>query len=150
VNGFQARFGLMNVPMVRALGIEGRIMAGIFAILPEKLVAGTGPRRYQDFSHFPPVLRDLALVVDAAAPAEEVRRRLEEAARQVAGGAFAVERVAVFDVYQGEGLPAGKKSLAFSLVFRAANRTLTDDEVNVAFVMIQQKITADGRIAVRG
>ena len=149
-DGFQARFGLMNVAMVRALGIEGRVMAGIFAILPGKLAAATGPRRYQEFSHFPPVLRDLALVVDAAAPAEDIRRRLEEAARQVVGGAFAVERVAIFDVYHGQGLPAGKKSLAFSLVFRAADRTLTDDEVNVVFVMIQQKITAGGQITVRG
>ena len=73
-HGFEARFGLMNLAMVRALGIEGQVMAGIFAILPEKLAAGGGPRRYQDFSHYPPVLRDLALVVDAAVPAEDVRR----------------------------------------------------------------------------
>ncbi len=148
-DGFRARFGLMDVAMVRALGIEGRVMAGIFAVLPEKLAAGAGPRRYQDFSHFPPVLRDLALVVDTAVPAEDIRRRLEQAARQVVGGAFAVERVTIFDVYQGQGLPAGKKSLAFALVFRAAGRTLTDDEVNAAFAKIQQDLTADGRVTVR-
>ena len=42
-----------------------------------------------------------------------------------------MESVAPFDVYQGKGLPEGKKSLAFTLVFRATDRTLTDDEVNV-------------------
>lgn len=149
IHGFEARFGLMNLAMVRALGIEGQVMAGIFAILPDKLAAHGGPRRYRDFSHFPPVLRDIALVVDDATPADDVRRRLAEAAQSVVGDAFAVERVGVFDVYQGQGLPEGKKSLAFSLVFRAADRTLTDDEVNVAFGQIQQRITADGRATVR-
>jgi phenylalanyl-tRNA synthetase beta chain len=67
----------------------------------------------------------------------------------VIGAAFAVERVAVFDVYQGGELPAGKKSLAFSLVFRAADRTLTDDEVNAAFTRIQREIAADGSMRVR-
>jgi len=149
VDGFQARFGLMNLAMVRSLGIEGRVLAGIFALLPEKLAGGLKPRRYQEFSPYPPVLRDLALVVDAATPAEEVRRKLEQAARRVAGSAFAVEHVAVFDVYQGRGLPDGRKSLAFALVFRAADRTLTDDEVNAAFAKIQQDVTADGRLSVR-
>jgi len=45
-----------------------------------------------------------------------------------------------FDVYQGKGLPEGKKSLAFSLVFRAADRTLTDDEVNTVFTKIQDEL----------
>ena len=80
---------------------------------------------------------------------ERVRRLLEPTARTVVGGAFAVERVAVFDVYQGAGLPAGKKSLAFSLVFRAPDRTLTDEEVNAAFQKIQRDITAGGQITVR-
>jgi len=57
--------------------------------------------------------------------------------------------VTVFDVYQGKGLPEGTKSLAFSLVFRAPDRTLTDDEVNTVFTKIQQSIVADGKIAVR-
>ena len=148
-DGFQARFGLMNLALVRALGVEGRILAGHFAILPEKLGGRGGPRRYRDFSHYPPVLRDLALVVDAVTPAEEVRQRLAQVADRVVGGGFAVERVAVFDVYEGQGLPPGKKSLAFALVFRAADRTLTDDEVNAAFARIQQEIAADGRATVR-
>jgi len=51
-----------------------------------------------------------------------------------------VESVQPFDVYQGKGLPEGKKSLAFSLVFRAADRTLTDDEVNTVFTKIQDEL----------
>jgi phenylalanyl-tRNA synthetase beta chain len=147
--GWAARFGLLNLAMVRAAGIEGRVWAGMFTILPEKLAAG-GPRlRYRNFSLFPAALRDLALVVDAALQAGDVRRQLLEVARAATGDAFAVESVEVFDVYQGAGLPEGKKSLAFALSFRSAGRTLTDDEVNAAFAKIQQAITADGRITVR-
>jgi len=56
------------------------------------------------------------------------------------GNAFALEGVNVFDVYQGKGLPDGTKSLAYSLVFRAADRTLTDDEVNAVFTKIQDDL----------
>ena len=148
-DGFEARFGLMNLGMVRALGIEGQVIAGLFAILPEKLAARVGPRRYRDVSHFPPALRDLALVVDAATPAEAVRQKLELAAKAVTGGAFAVEKVAVFDVYHGQGLPEGKKSLAFSLVLRAADHTLADSEVNTAFQKLQDEIVRDTGWVVR-
>ena len=148
-HGYEARYGLMNLAMVRALGIEGQVVAGLFALLPAKLATKGRPRRYQDFSHYPPSLRDLALVVEASTAAEDVRRKLARAAQSAVSGLFAVERVAVFDVYQGQGLPEGKKSLAFSLVFRAGDRTLTDQEVNAAFARIQQEIAADGTISVR-
>ena len=55
----------------------------------------------------------------------------------------------VFDVYAGKGLPEGKKSLAFALSFRSAERTLTDDEVNAVFAKVQQEIAADGSVSVR-
>jgi phenylalanyl-tRNA synthetase beta chain len=146
--GWAARFGLLNLAMVRAAGVEGKVWAGMFAILPEKLTTESGHRRFQNFSLFPAALRDIALVVDATRPAEEVRKQLLKVARQAAQK-FAVENVELFDVYQGAGLPEGKKSLAFSLSFRSGERTLTDDEVNAAFAEIQKKVVADGTIAVR-
>lgn len=139
--GWTVRFGLLNLAMVKSLGVEGKVYAGIFAVLPENVTADASRRRHADFSLFPPALRDLALVVDAATPALEVQTVLTQAARAAAGQAFTLEHVDVFDVYRGEGLPEGKKSLAFSFVFRAADRTLTDDEVNVAFQRIQDEVT---------
>src|SRR5262249_1298485 len=93
-----------------------------------------------DFSLLPAALRDLALIVDATTPAAEVQKNLAKTARTIAGNAFVVESVTVFDLYQGKGLPDGKKSLAFSLVFRAADRTLTDEEVNGVVKKIQDQI----------
>jgi phenylalanyl-tRNA synthetase beta chain len=147
--GWTARFGLLNLAMVRAAGIEGKVWAGMFAILPEQLTAAAGRRRYQNFSLQPAALRDLALVVDVARHAEEVRQQLLQVARAAVGNAFAVEGVAIFDVYQGAGLPEGKKSVAYALSFRSAERTLTDEEVNVVFAKIQQEIVADGSVSVR-
>ncbi len=149
-NGWTARFGLLNLAMVRATGIEGKVWAGMFAILPEKITGESARRRFQNFSLFPAALRDLALVVDVARHADEVRQQLIKVARAATtGGAFTVEAVEVFDVYRGTGLPEGKKSVAFALSFRSAERTLTDDEVNAVFTKIQQGMVADGSISVR-
>ncbi|HEY4247996.1 MAG TPA: phenylalanine--tRNA ligase subunit beta [Lacunisphaera sp.] len=148
-NGWTARFGLLNLSMVRSLGIEGKVWAGMFAVLPSKLTAVTKHPRYRPFSLFPAAFRDLGLVVEAGRHAEEVRRALLNVARPLTGPSFVVEAVQLFDVYQGKGLPEGKKSLAFSLSFRSPERTLTDDEVNATFTKIQQQIVADGSMAVR-
>ncbi|HEY4301646.1 MAG TPA: phenylalanine--tRNA ligase subunit beta [Candidatus Didemnitutus sp.] len=149
-DGWSARFGLLNLSMTRSLGLEGRVWAGTFVVTPEFLGSRAHQRRrLQEFSTFPPALRDLALLVVAERPAGEVRAQLLGVAKAAAAG-FDVERVEVFDVYQGANLPEGHKSLAFSLQFRSPLRTLTDDEVNAAFRKIQEAIVADGSIAIRG
>jgi phenylalanyl-tRNA synthetase beta chain len=140
--GWTARFGLLDLAMVRNLGIEGKVYGGIFAILPEKVSAESLRKRYSDFSLLPTALRDLA-------PADEVRKQLTKIARAVVGNSFTVEGVQPFDVYRGAGLPEGKKSLAFSLVFRAPDRTLTDDEVNVVFTKIQDELAKSTPYLVR-
>jgi phenylalanyl-tRNA synthetase beta chain len=72
---------------------------------------------------FPPVLEDLAIVVDEDLPAEAV----EVVLRQAAGALLAELRL--FDLYRGESIGAGKKSLAYALTYQAQDRTLTDSEV---------------------
>lgn len=74
-------------------------------------------------SPYPPVLEDLAVVVDETVSAV----RVEQVVRAAAGGLL--ERIQLFDLYQGDQIGAGKKSLAYSLVYRSGERTLTDDEV---------------------
>ncbi|MDY5786507.1 phenylalanine--tRNA ligase subunit beta, partial [Corynebacterium sp.] len=79
-------------------------------------------------SSFPAVNQDIALVVDESVPAEAVRRVVEEGAGEL------LESVTLFDVYRSEHLGEGKKSLAFGLVFRASDRTLTEDEASAGRV----------------
>ncbi len=72
---------------------------------------------------FPGVELDVALVV-----AEDVTAERVEQAMRSAGGKL-LESVRLFDVYRGKGVPSGSKSMAFALVYRAPDRTLTAEEV---------------------
>jgi phenylalanyl-tRNA synthetase beta chain len=69
------------------------------------------------------VIQDIAVVVDDDVLAAEVEAAVRE------GGGELLERVTLFDVYRGEQVGEGKKSLALRLEFRAPDRTLTDEEV---------------------
>jgi phenylalanyl-tRNA synthetase beta chain len=138
--GWIARFGLVNLALLRARGIEGSVLAGVFAVLPQML-PGRAPRiKLRELGSFPPALRDLALVVDGSTRAGDVRGLVARIAGAAAGESFGVESVEVFDVYEGKGLPEGMKSLALALVFRSASRTLTDDEVNAVLQRIRDEV----------
>lgn len=82
------------------------------------------PARYEvaSVSPFPPVLEDLAVIVDEDLPAERVEALIRQAGGRTLAG------VRLFDVYRGEQIGAGKKSLAYSVTYQAPDRTLTDEE----------------------
>ena len=82
------------------------------------------PVRFLELPQHPAIERDLALLIGAQQPAEQVG-----AAIRAAGGAL-LEAVDPFDVYSGRGVPDGMRSIAWRLRFRAADRTLTDTEVD--------------------
>src|SRR6266850_3751858 len=77
-------------------------------------------------SKYPPVVRDMALLVDAGVPVQALLDAMEAEKPPL------VQRVRVFDLYQGPSLPAGKKSLAFRVVMQHTERTLTDAEADAA------------------
>ncbi|QQK80995.1 phenylalanine--tRNA ligase subunit beta [Salicibibacter cibi] len=79
--------------------------------------------RYQPLPRFPAIRRDLAVVVDANIAAAEVEAVIVEAAGKW------LEDIHLFDVYQGENIEAGKKSLAYSLLYLNRERTLKDEEI---------------------
>jgi phenylalanyl-tRNA synthetase beta chain len=79
-----------------------------------------------EFSTYPPALIDVALVVDIQTPAGDVQDAL------VSGAGPLLETIRLFDVYTSDALGAGRKSLAYSLTFRAPDRTLTGEEAVAA------------------
>lgn len=91
--------------------------------------AGAAPR-YRPIPRFPGIVRDIALVVDAGLAASKVQDIIQSFPL--------VSQVTLFDVYSGEPMPQGKKSLAFRIIYQSPSRTLTDEEVNRA----QQEIIA--------
>ena len=92
---------------------------------------------YREIPRFPPVLRDLAFVVDLDVPAARVHDAIVE------GAAGLVDSVALFDVFMGEPVPSGRKRLAFSVDFRAADRTLTAQEVDAAVEAVARRVADD-------
>ncbi|MDQ4502644.1 phenylalanine--tRNA ligase subunit beta [Sinomonas sp. ASV322] len=91
----------------------------LFDASPDVVVA-------KHISTFPVATQDVALIVDAAIPADDVKDALREGAGEL------LEEVHLFDVYVGRGIEDGRKSLAFGLRFRAPDRTLTSDEASEA------------------
>jgi phenylalanyl-tRNA synthetase beta chain len=142
--GFEARVGLINLAVTRDLAIDGPVIAGTIEILPDVLRRSRRQTRYKPFSNHPAATRDLALICDQGAAAADVQGDLTKAARKALNNAFALEEISLFDVYEGTGLPDGKKSLAFALTFRASDRTLTDAEVNGVFSSVQKLIEEGG------
>jgi phenylalanyl-tRNA synthetase beta chain len=86
--------------------------------------AATREKRYRGLPRFPAVVRDLALVVSSDFRSADVVRFVREWNREL------VEAVHLFDEYVGSPIAPGKKSLAYSIAYRAEDRTLTDEEVN--------------------
>jgi phenylalanyl-tRNA synthetase beta chain len=116
--------GELHPRVAQEYGLSGRAAAAELDL--DALIAAApavGPR--PDFSTFPVAKEDLALVVDATVPAAAVRDALADASPLI-------ESVRLFDVYTGDQVAAGSKSLAFALRLRAPDRTLTDDDITAA------------------
>jgi phenylalanyl-tRNA synthetase beta chain len=92
-------------------------------LAPLVAASAAGSERYEDVISYPAVHEDVAVVVGEDVSAEQVR------AAVLAGGGELLRSAEVFDVYRGEQLGEGRKSMALRLEFRAADRTLTDEEV---------------------
>ena len=148
--GYEGQFGLLSAELTRAWDIDGLVVAGTLVFTPKFLQRGTKRKKYTPFSGFPPAGRDLALLVDAAEPSGKVRKTLEKLARETCPKEFGVEEIKVFDVYLGEGLPEGKKSIALHLSYRAPDRTLKDKAVNAAFEQLQTRVKSKTGYVVRG
>ncbi|MGI5835198.1 MAG: phenylalanine--tRNA ligase subunit beta [Chloroflexota bacterium] len=90
----------------------------------ESLVsAASEDRAYQPLPKYPAVSHDIAVILDEQIPQAEVYEVIRETGQPLLDG------VELFDLYQGAAIPPGKKSLAYSLSYRAPDRTLTDEEV---------------------
>ena len=106
-------------------GIKARVVAADLDLDKLFQLRGGEPQ-FTPLPKHPATSRDLALVADEATPAAELAGCIRSNAGEN------LESLTLFDVYTGEKVGEGKKSLAYNLVFRAADRTLTDEEVDGA------------------
>ncbi|MFZ5815401.1 MAG: phenylalanine--tRNA ligase subunit beta [Bacillota bacterium] len=129
--------GELHPKVQEAWDLPGRVYVAEIAFRP--LVEAARPQReYGAVPRFPAVSRDVAMLVGLDLPAS----RVEEAIRQ-AGGEL-LEEVTLFDLYQGERLPAGKRSLAYRLTYRAADRTLTDADLEPVHNRVREALRGLG------
>jgi phenylalanyl-tRNA synthetase beta chain len=110
--------------------------------LSELLPYTTSYKVFQPIARFPAMVRDMALVIDAGVTYRKVV--------DIIKGFPLVERVAVFDVYSGEQVPAGKKSLACRVTYQSPAHTLTDEEVNKVQQKILRRLSHDLGAVLRG
>jgi phenylalanyl-tRNA synthetase beta chain len=95
-------------------------------------------------SRFPPADRDIAVIVDEDTPAADI-----ESAIRVTGQPL-LESVRLFDIYRGEPIAAGHKSMAYTLRYRAPDRTLSDEEVQAVHGRVEEALRSGFGGEIRG
>ena len=118
-----ATFGELHPLAAEKCGVKKTVYGFLFSVPVLEKFYTTGAD-YQKISKLPASDRDLAILVPTALTNEDVRAVIEKAAGP------ALESLTLFDLYQGEQVPEGKKSMAYSLSFRDPQKTLTDKEVD--------------------
>ena len=109
----------------------------------QALMQKVKPLKYKEASKYPTITKDVAFVVPKELTSQEI-----EATIKKAGGRL-LHSIEVFDVYEGEHVASGMKSLAYNLLFMAQDRTLTDDEVMKVFNQIIEKVCSTHQAQVR-
>ncbi|MBI3073976.1 MAG: phenylalanine--tRNA ligase subunit beta [Deltaproteobacteria bacterium] len=139
--GWLLRGGELHPEIAALSGLRSKVF--LLEMELSRLPARARPK-YSAIPRFPGVTRDVALVVDEAVPAG----RAVGIARAEGGGL--VEAISLFDVYRGEPISTGKKSLAYQIRYRAIDRTLTDEEVNALHARIVKKLQMECGADIRG
>ena len=129
--------GEIHPKVAENYGINERILC--FTLDVDSLFAHTQTNAtYTPLPKFPAVTRDLALICDETIPV----RMLEKAITKGAGNLL--ETIQLFDVYQGEQIESGKKSVAFNIVLRSAENTLAEEQVNSTMKKVMKELEKVG------
>lgn len=130
VNGVTiANYGELHPQVVKNFDLSGKVY--MFEIDLEAVLSITVPPfRYQSFSKFPGTSRDLAIVAPVSVTSGDIVALIKEH-----GGEY-LESVSIFDVYEGEHIEAGYRSLAYNLQFRSMEGTLNDEDIDGAIQTI--------------
>ena len=142
VNGTVVGYcGEVQSRVASAFGIDGHVALTELDLLP--LVQGRMPVScYAPPPSFPPARRDISFIIPFEVEYEKLAAVMRKASPLLSN-------VELFDVYQGKGVPEGKKSMAFHLTFLDHKKTLTDEDVERAFSAISGQLTRTFEAEVR-
>jgi len=129
-------FGELHPRALEALDAEGPLVAFevILENIPQPKAKATRARPALELSAFQPVERDFAFVVDRTVKAAEILRATQSVDRKL------IANVTVFDVYEGEGIEPGKKSIAIAVTLQPREKTMTDAEIEVVAAKIVAEV----------
>lgn len=115
-------FGEVHPQVTENYGIGEKVY---FAVLDTAKLAkyGKDNKKYSPIPKYPAVERDIAIIVDEEIEAGQIERVIAKRAKNI------LEKIQLFDIYRNEKLGVNKKSMAYSLIFRSKDRTLTDEEI---------------------
>jgi len=130
-------FGELHPRALEALDAEGPLVAFevILERIPEGRAKATRAKPVLELSAFQPVTRDFAFVVDRALRAADIVRAAQNVDRKLISG------VSVFDVYEGQGIEAGKKSVAIAVTIQPRDKTMTDQEIDALGAKIVAEVS---------
>lgn len=125
-------FGQVHPQVAKEFGIDPTYVCEFDL---EKVLVAIQPVVFEEISKFQPVTRDIALLVDESTTHKEIVSVIESAKSKL------LQSIYLFDIYQGDKLPADKKSLAYTLTFASQSATLTDEEIENAINKIIKQLT---------
>ena len=132
----------LNPKVARELDITGRVVLAEIKIA-ELTNAWQQKRKYKPLPKFPESARDIAFLISENSSHADVVSAIESAKVNI------FEKVEIFDLYHGEQVPEGKKSMAYRITYRAKDKTLTDKEVDAAHNKIITALTEKLKIEIR-
>ncbi len=132
--------GALHPSIESRLGLSGQTF--LFEIEAEALFSGT-VAKFSEISKYPAIRRDIALVLERAIPSSAVSEVVQRVAPDT------LQNLKLFDVYEGEHIDSGRKSLALGLTLQAQSRTLTDEEVDSAIEQIVTTLASELGAALR-
>ena len=129
-------FGQIHPLVARNYGVDGQFYCAELSFDELMLAKGADPE-YVALPKFPSVTRDIAVVCDETVTVGQLQAAIRK------GGKALLKEVRLFDIYRGKGVDEGKKSVAFNLILRADDRSLTGEEADADVKNILETLSAD-------
>jgi phenylalanyl-tRNA synthetase beta chain len=125
---------MLHPELERQMSLNGSTF--VFELALEKLSEGVIPA-FEALSKYPSIRRDIAIVVDESISFETVRNFIRDESGKI------ITDILLFDVYTGENVDSGRKSLALGLILQEKSHTLTDEEVDEVVEAVLQRLTKE-------
>lgn len=147
-DSYSCSLGYLSRVALSRYDLKTPVLAGEIILADTDAIQPIANTQYRTVSSFPPVIKDISVLVAPEIPAQEVADKIRGYASQDMEG-FAVTDVRIFDVYHAQNDQQAHKSLAFTVTYASDERTLTEKEVGKAFNDLQERIQQDPSLEMR-